>query len=87
MYAAIVSKGKQLEFEVKDDRQAYLVLFEGEAAVNGTVMKMRDALEIVKENITVTAGTESHLLIIEMAFDEECYNEKYAEDKEQYKGE
>jgi redox-sensitive bicupin YhaK (pirin superfamily) len=79
MYAAMLSKGKQIEFEVRSDRQAYLVLLEGEASVNGVNMNMRDALEIVKEDITITAEKDSHFLIIEMAFDEK---EQY-----QYRGE
>jgi redox-sensitive bicupin YhaK (pirin superfamily) len=87
MYATILSKGKQIEFQVGGDRQAYLVLFEGEASVNGTRMNMRDALEIVKEDITITAAQDAHILIIEMAFDEECYKEKYGGNEEQYKGE
>jgi redox-sensitive bicupin YhaK (pirin superfamily) len=72
MYATIISAGKQIEFKVGADRQAYLVLFEGEATINGSIrMNERDALEIVKEDITITAGHEAHFLIIEMAFDED----------------
>ncbi len=87
MYSTILSKGKQIEFEVKNDRQAYLVLLEGEATVNGIHMNMRDALEIVKEDISITAGKEAHFVIIEMAFDEECYKEKYEKNEDDYKGE
>ena len=67
MYATSLSKGKQIDFQVKNNRQAYLVLLEGEATVNKIAMKMRDALEIVGESITITADKESHFLIIEMA--------------------
>jgi redox-sensitive bicupin YhaK (pirin superfamily) len=87
IYAAIISAGKKIEFEVSVDRQAYLVLFEGEATVNGVRMNTRDAMEIVKENITITADSEAHILLIEMAFDEECYKEKYGGNDEQYVGE
>jgi redox-sensitive bicupin YhaK (pirin superfamily) len=87
MYATILSAGKQLEFEVKNDRQAYLALLEGKATVNDIRMKMRDAMEIIKESIHITAEQEAHFLIIEMAFDEECYKEKYEKNEEQYKGE
>ncbi|MDR0543145.1 MAG: pirin family protein [Dysgonamonadaceae bacterium] len=87
MYATILSEGKQIQFQVGDDRQAYLVLFEGEAAVNGIHMNMRDAMEILKEDISITALRESHFLVIEMAFDEECYREKYEKNDEQYRGE
>jgi hypothetical protein len=44
-------------------------------------------LEIVKEGVTITAEQEAHFLIIEMAFDEECYKEKYKGNEEQYRGE
>ena len=67
MYAAILSKGKQAGFQVKSGRQAYLVLLEGEATVNGIRMNMRDALEIVQEDLIISAETEAHLLVIEMA--------------------
>ncbi len=87
MYSTLLSKGKQIEFQVADNRQAYLVLFEGEATVNGIRMNMRDALEIVKENITITADKEAHFLLLEMAFDEECYKEKYEKNEDDYKGE
>ncbi|MBF0648753.1 hypothetical protein IR083_07965 [Dysgonomonas sp. GY75] len=72
---------------MESDRQAYLVLFEGEATVNGVHMEIRDALEIVKEDIAITAEQEAHFLIIEMAFDEDCYKEKYEGNEEQYNGE
>jgi redox-sensitive bicupin YhaK (pirin superfamily) len=87
MYATILSKGKQIDFHVGSDRQAYLVLFEGKATVNGIRLNMRDALEIVREGVTITAEQEAHFLIIEMAFDEECYKEKYKGNEEQYRGE
>jgi len=67
MYATILSQGKHIEFEVKNGRQVYMVLFEGEAVVNGIRMNMRDAMEIVQESVTISAETEIHLLIIEMA--------------------
>ena len=70
MYASYLSQGKSIEFEVKANRQAYLVLFEGRATVNGIQMNMRDALEIAKEPVSITAEEEAHLLMIEMAFDE-----------------
>jgi len=67
MYATILSPGKEIAFPIKSDRQAYLVLLEGEATVNGIRMNMRDALEIVKEDITITTEAEAHLLVMEMS--------------------
>jgi redox-sensitive bicupin YhaK (pirin superfamily) len=67
-YAAMVSKGKDLEFEVAKNRQAYLVLIEGSARVNNVQLSMRDAVEITGENITLHAGEDAaHVLVIEMA--------------------
>ena len=66
MYATILSQGKQIEFEVKNGRQVYMVLFEGEATVNGVHMNMRDALEAVQESLVISAETEIHVLVIEM---------------------
>jgi redox-sensitive bicupin YhaK (pirin superfamily) len=66
-YAAIVSKGKALEFEVSKTRQAYLVLAEGSAMVNDVKLSMRDAVEITEENITLHADEDAHAFIIEMA--------------------
>ncbi|MDR1916916.1 MAG: pirin family protein, partial [Synergistaceae bacterium] len=48
-------------------RQAYLVLIEGEADVNGIRLAERDALEAVEENITITPIGRAHTLVIEMA--------------------
>jgi redox-sensitive bicupin YhaK (pirin superfamily) len=70
MYAALISMGKQLDFQIPNNRQAYLVLLEGSATVNNIRMNSRDALEIIKENITLTAAEDAHFLIIEMAFEE-----------------
>jgi redox-sensitive bicupin YhaK (pirin superfamily) len=72
-YAAIISKGKSLSFEIAENRQAYLVLIEGGAKITGakngqsTDLVTRDAAEITGENIIVNAEEESHILIIEMA--------------------
>jgi redox-sensitive bicupin YhaK (pirin superfamily) len=70
-YAAIISEGNSLNFEIDENRQAYLVLIEGSAKISGSEssadLAERDAAEITGEDITVTAKKESHVLIIEMA--------------------
>lgn len=58
--------GKTITFEVKTDRQAYLVLIEGKSLVNGVQLDMRDALESVEESLTLEAQEKSHYLVIEM---------------------
>jgi redox-sensitive bicupin YhaK (pirin superfamily) len=73
-YAAIISPGKSLEFELAPGRQAYLALVEGGAHLQGkgssADLSMRDAAEITGESFTVTAGSDTgpaHVLVIEMA--------------------
>lgn len=67
MYATIISEGKQAEFQINPNRQAYLVLLEGKAIINNIQMNMRDAMEISEENISILAEQDAHIIIIEMA--------------------
>jgi redox-sensitive bicupin YhaK (pirin superfamily) len=67
VYAAMLTGGGNGCFSVGKGRQAYLVLMEGEADVNGTALSPRDGLEIAEEDITVTPRDSAHLLILEMA--------------------
>lgn len=68
VYASEIEAGKQLEFPVAKGRQAYMVLLEGSAQVNDLTVNMRDALEVMEEDITVTStDNTTHALIIEMA--------------------
>lgn len=67
IYATELSAGTPLSFEVPSGRQAYLVQVEGQANINGLTLNERDALESVEESLTITAVTDSHLLVIEMA--------------------
>jgi redox-sensitive bicupin YhaK (pirin superfamily) len=66
-YAAFLESGQPLDFKVGPGRQAYLVLVEGTAEINGIQLSMRDALEIKEENITVKPEDFAHVLVIEMA--------------------
>ena len=52
---------------VEKGRQAYLVLIEGQADINGIELNERDALEIVEENIIIKALRPAHILVMEMA--------------------
>jgi hypothetical protein len=42
------------------------VQIEGESNINGVELKMRDALEITEEDITIRAKERSHFLVIDM---------------------
>lgn len=66
VYASILSSGKSLTIPVGENRQAYLVLIEGEASVGDVALHERDALEITEENIAITALKTAHILVIEM---------------------
>ncbi|MDR2088257.1 MAG: pirin family protein [Clostridiales Family XIII bacterium] len=66
-FAAILTQGSELEFIVSQNRQAYMVLIEGEAEVNGLRLSACDALEITEETIRLRADREAHALLIEMA--------------------
>ena len=68
VFAAYLSAGKSLEFKPGSDRQAYLALLEGDAMAEGIAMAERDALEIIKQDVTITAGHNAHLYVIDMAY-------------------
>lgn len=65
-YATLLDPGKPIDFKVGQGRQAYLVLIEGEAEIGGHTLHMRDAMEIVEEDITINPTEKSHILVIEM---------------------
>jgi redox-sensitive bicupin YhaK (pirin superfamily) len=66
VYAAEISKDKELKFEVKEGRQAYMVLIEGGAKIGKISLSQRDALEIVEEDIIVKTASKAHCIVFEM---------------------
>lgn len=66
MYASFIPRDESLAFSVAEGRQAYLVLIEGAAEINGAFLEERDAMEIIEEDIEVKAISSAHVLIIEM---------------------
>ena len=66
-YATVLPNGKSIDFKVGKGRQAYLVMIEGSADINGVKVDMRDGMEIVEENITIKPDDMAHVLVIEMA--------------------
>lgn len=66
IYSLELDQGKDISFSVKEDRQAYLVQIEGTSTINQIQLSDRDGIEIVKEEIEITAQKTSHILIIEM---------------------
>ena len=67
IYVIELSEGNTITFPVKENRQAYLIQIEGNAIINELQLVARDALEIVEEDIKISAKTISHFIIIEMA--------------------
>jgi redox-sensitive bicupin YhaK (pirin superfamily) len=67
VYATEISEGSKLEFPVSEDRQAYLVLIEGDANIGDINLTERDAAEITGESVEINANKKSHILLIEMA--------------------
>ena len=61
-----IESSKEQNFELGKERQAYLILIEGEASINNVQLTSRDALEIVEENINIIPKEKAHVLIIEM---------------------
>ncbi len=67
LYATLLTDGKPVEFPVKANRQAYLVMAEGAAEINGIQVNERDAMEIIEEDILIKPDASAHILILEMA--------------------
>jgi redox-sensitive bicupin YhaK (pirin superfamily) len=69
-YATFLAAGKSLPFEVRADRQAYLVVAEGKVRVDGIGLHARDAIEIRSQDVTVEALDDAHVVVIEMPLSE-----------------
>lgn len=67
IYVTGIDKNCKLNFELANERQAYLLQIEGSSIINGINMFERDAMEIIEENIIIHSIEKSHILIIEMA--------------------
>ncbi|HDX9589616.1 TPA: pirin family protein [Bacillus pseudomycoides] len=66
LYSLALEKGKEITFSVSEGRQAYLVQIEGSSVVNGETLVMRDAAEVIEEDIRIQAAETAHYLVIEM---------------------
>ena len=70
VYAAVLNEGENISFELGENRQAYMVLIEGDAKVDDIDLAERDAVEISAQNVTISAGQYAHLYMIEMEYDD-----------------
>lgn len=66
IYALELDEEKEIDFPVKEGRQAYLVQVEGNSFINTIELDTRDAMEIVEEDIKIKAKQKSHFVILEM---------------------
>jgi len=73
LYATILSAGQTIDFKVGEKRQAYLALLEGKATVENIHLNMRDALEIIEQDVQITADQKSHMLILEMPLEKHAH--------------
>lgn len=67
IYVMELDKGKEIDFQVNEGRQAYLVQIEGISNINDIELNDKDALEIVEEDIIIKSTEKSHILVIELA--------------------
>lgn len=65
-YVVELDEGKEIDFQVGSNRQAYLVQIEGNSTINNLELNERDALEIIEEDILIKGDKKSHILVIEM---------------------
>ena len=66
IYLLKLEENNEINFEILEERQAYLVQIEGRSNINGLSILTHDALEIIEENITIKAEENSYIIIIEM---------------------
>ncbi len=67
VYATILANTTGIDFTAAEGRQAYLIMIEGSADINGIKAGMRDAVEITEETVTIKPEETAHILVIEMA--------------------
>lgn len=67
VYATLLTNKESIDFPVGNGRQAYLIMVEGAADINGIKLNMRDALEITEETVTIRPEGSAHVLVLEMA--------------------
>ena len=63
----VCESSKQINYEIKPNRQVYFILIEGEITLNGNVLEYGDACEITKVTfLDIQCLEQSHFLFIEM---------------------
>lgn len=57
---------RNFEFQVKNNRQLYLIVLEGKVEIENIILNEAEALEVLEESIVIKPQTKSHLLLFEM---------------------
>lgn len=65
-YSLELDEEKEINFKVEKGRQAYIVQIEGESTINNVDLEARDAVEVLEEDLNLSAKSTSHYLLIEM---------------------
>ncbi len=66
IYVINIDEECQTTFEVKENRQAYVVQIEGNSDINGLSLNVGDGLEAIEESLNIKVCANSHLMILEM---------------------
>ncbi|KMT22491.1 pirin family protein [Clostridium cylindrosporum] len=65
-YVLELDENLEINFNLGEGRQAYLVQIEGTSIINQIDLKPKDALEIIEDSINIKSTKPSHFIIIEM---------------------
>lgn len=66
IYSLALHSEDELSFNVNQNRQAYVVLLEGNALINGELLEAGDAAKVIEEDIVIKSNDFTHYLLIEM---------------------
>ncbi len=66
IYVSTLDQNHSLEFDILENRQAYLVQIEGSSKINGVTLNEQDAIEVTEEKIIIQPTTYSHYILLEM---------------------
>ncbi len=66
IYVTELAGGRELSLPLEKNRQAYIVVIEGAAEINGAEISERDAAEITDEDIKITALPKAHIIAVTM---------------------
>lgn len=66
IYATLLPNAQSVSFAAAKGRQAYLVMIDGSAKINGALVSTRDAVEVIEDTAAIEPSDSAHVLAIEM---------------------